>query len=108
MVFATVLFVLGFLAVLVTPVYYLSVSKPWRNPIGRLMLIQQITFALLYGRSAYSLTLGTGHLQSDIGSLVFTTLIDAFLWAFIPVYEYTRRKSARSRLQRPEDDRGGA
>lgn len=107
MVLAVVLFVLGFLAVLVTPVYYTSVAKPWRNPIGRLMLTQQAAFVLLYARSAWTLLSGVGHLQSGVGSLIFTALIDAFLWAFIPVYEYTRRKSnASRRLQRPPNDRG--
>lgn len=101
MILAWVLFVIGFLAVLVTPVYYLIVAKPWGNPIGRLMLIQQSTFLLVYVRSLIRLLIG-GQIDTNPWSLVFSVLIDAFLVSIPIVHEYVRRKARRdrSRLQR--------
>ncbi len=95
MILAWILFVLGFLAVVATPAYYLAVAKPWRNPIGRLMLVQMGTFVIVYLRTLAALIDGRSHLPMDARSIYFTILIDAFLWAFIPVYEYTRRKARK-------------
>lgn len=102
MILASVLFVLGFLAVLVMPIYYLIVAKPWGNPIGRLMLVQQMAFVLIYSRSAVALLSGIGHLATDAWSLVFTVVIDGFLISIPIVHEYVRRKARRDRrrLQR--------
>lgn len=97
MILAWVLFVIGFLAVLVTPVYYLTVAKPWRNPIGRLMLVQQAAFLLVYVRSAVALSFGSAHLSTDVWSLVVTGLIDGLLVAIPIVHEYVRRKANRDR-----------
>lgn len=97
MVLAWILFVIGFLAVLVTPVYYLSVAKPWRNPIGRLMLTQSAAFILVYVRSLFALLASKAHLTTDPVSLVFTFFIDAFLVSIPIVYEYVRRKEGRKR-----------
>ncbi len=95
MILAWILFVLGFLAVFVTPVYYLSVSKPWRNPIGRLMLVQMATFILLYTRSLVALL--EGHAVLSTNGVGFTIFIDIFLWSWIPVYEYVRRKAKKQK-----------
>ena len=97
MTLAWILFVIGFLAVLVTPVYYLTVAKPWRNPIGRLMLVQQAAFLLVYVRSLINLVIGHASLSTDGWSLAVSLMIDGLLVAIPIVHEYVRRKANRDR-----------
>lgn len=91
---ALILLVLTTLSALAWPIYYIRVAKPWRNPIGRLMLGQAGVVLLAVSRSWYSYA--TTHQFSTVPSSAFgvvtSVLTIVLLNAFIPVYAYVRNK----------------
>lgn len=90
---ALILLGLMSLSALAWPVYYMRVARPWRNPIGRLMLAQASVVLLYVSRSWYSL-FTTNHALADPSpfGIITGVLLIILLSSFIPVYAYVRRK----------------
>lgn len=95
---ALILLVLTTVSALAWPIYYLRVAKPWRNPIGRLMLAQAGAVLLYVSRSWYSYMVTHRALAdySLFGKISGIALV-VLLGSFIPVYEYVRRKVKNDR-----------
>jgi hypothetical protein len=99
---ALILLGLMTLSALAWPIYYIRVARPWRNPIGRLMLGQAAVVLLYVSRSWYGL-LTSSHPMADPSPFgIITGIIMVILLnSFIPVYAYVRKKELhrdRSRL----------
>lgn len=94
---ALILLVLTTLSALAWPIYYIRVAKPWRNPIGRLMLGQAGVVILLVSRSwyAYFTTHTFSTTPVSTYGIITSILAIILLNAFIPVYAYVRKKELR-------------
>lgn len=90
---ALILLGLMTLSALAWPIYYIRVARPWRNPIGRLMLAQAAVVLLYVSRSWYSLLNAQRALADPSPFGIITGILLIILLAsFIPVYEYVRKK----------------